>query len=137
MLSSLTYTCIHLYTYIRVHTYVHIYRLSAYPPHTYVPHCRCLLPVHTLKLRNPKSCLKFRIFQQPGYQDQVVQTLIFQQPGYQDQVVQTLMRCFGERSFKSFPYAYLYCDCLYITIQTVWQEFLPIPAILYSLAKFT
>ena len=53
-----------------MHTHtIQIDRPSGDPPPADAPHCRCQLPVQTLKLRKSKSCLKLRIFQQPGYQD--------------------------------------------------------------------
>ena len=67
-----TYTCMHIYTYTRSHTYIHIYRSSGYLPPADAPHRRCKLPAQTFNLWNHKSSLKLRIFQQPGYQDQVV-----------------------------------------------------------------
>ena len=66
--SQLTYKC----APTRTHTYIHIHRSFGYPPSADAPHCRCQLPAQTLKLRNRQSSLKLRIFQQPGYQDQVV-----------------------------------------------------------------
>ena len=68
------YMCIHMHTHVHIYayTYIQIHRPSGYPPPADAPQCWCQPPAQTLKLRNRKYRLNLRIFQQPGYQDQVV-----------------------------------------------------------------
>ena len=57
------YTCMHIYIYRLAHTYIqHIYRPYGYLRPADAPCRRCQLPAQTLKLRNHKSSLKYRMF---------------------------------------------------------------------------